>query len=270
MNKSKILGVILLILIGFSRTCFASSNELKSYEINEIVPVEKVEEYNKNIQNEITIDNVKYELEEVLKQENKKKSSEKESKIEQKIVYTNNKYNVLNMFENKIQVSKDGMSGELELNNNSVDIKVNDSYIEQYKVYKTKVYENVSSNELNYIPKIIEENGITYYLVNPIWSISKVEKIEGQDIPISYDGEMQYEGIKERRIVKNYLASVTYKGTLEKEVVESVTYNIKYKEIPQEEKNNNYTPVIVASAGGSILVISGIILWRRKKKSKVV
>ena len=204
------------------------------------------------------------------KQENKQNINKEETQTKQKIVYTNNKYDVLNMFENKIEMTKDGMSGILELQNNSLDIKIKDSYIEQYKVALTKKYENVPTNELNDIPKSIEENGVTYYLVNPIWNISQVEKIEGQDVPIAYNGEMQYEGIKERKIVKSYLATVTYIGTLEKEETESITFNIKYKEMPQEEieEKTNYTPIVVATAGTGILVISGIFLWKRKKKNK--
>ena len=101
--------------------------------------------------------------------------------------------------------------------------------------------------------------------------LQEVEKIEGQDVPIAYDGEMQYEGIKERKIVKSYLATVTYIGTLEKEEIESITFNIKYKEMPQEdiEEKTNYTPIVVATAGTGILVISGIFLWKRKKKDKI-
>ena len=82
---------------------------------------------------------------------------------------------------------------------------------------------------------------------------------------------MQYEGIKERKIVKSYLATVTYIGTLKKEEIESITFNIKYKEMPQEdiEEKTNYTPIVVATAGTGILVISGIFLWKRKKKDKI-
>ena len=153
-----------------------------------------------------------------------------------------------------------------------MNLKVNDSYIEQYKVSLTKTYENVPSNELNDVPKTIEENGTTYYLINPIWTVSQVEKVEGQDVPIAYNGEMQYEGIKERTIVKSYLATVNYKGTLEKENVDSITFKITYKEIPQEiteEETTNYIPVAVATAGTGIVVVSGILLWRKKKKNKV-
>lgn len=271
LNKLKVLGLSMLILTLFSSSCFASNNELKDYEINKTISIDNVEEYEKNIQKNLTIDNAKYELQDILKQENKKMIYKEEKQTKQKIVYTNNKYDVLNMFENKIEMTKDNMSGVLELQNNSLDIKINDSYTEQYKVSLSKRYENVPSNELNNIPKTIEENGTTYYLVNPIWSISQVEKIEGQDIPIAYNGEMQYEGIKEKKIIKSYLATVTYVGTLEKEETESITFNIKYKEIPQEEQEEktNYTPIIVATTGAGVVVISGIILWKRKKNNKI-
>lgn len=80
---------------------------------------------------------------------------------------------------------------------------------------------------------------------------------------------MKYEGIKERTIVKSYLATVTYKGILEKEEVNSITFKITYQEIPQEitEEKPNYIPII-ATASTGIVVVSGILLWR-KKKNKV-
>ena len=80
---------------------------------------------------------------------------------------------------------------------------------------------------------------------------------------------MQYEGIKERTIVKSYLATVSYKGTIEKEEVDSIAFEITYKEVPQEiteEESPNYIPVAVATG---IVVVSGILLWKRKKKNKI-
>lgn len=268
MNKTKIVGLSILLITLFSNNCFASTEELKEHQINKTISVEYAEQYKDNIEKEITIDNIKYELQDITEQENKKIVSTEKEQTKQKIVYTNNKYDVFNMFESKIQMTEDGMSGILELQNNSLNIRVNDSYVEQYKVSLTKKYENVSSNELNDVPKTIEENGTIYYLINPIWTVSQVEKIEGQDVPISYNGEMQYEAVKERTIIKSYIANVNYKGILEKEEVDSITFNIKYKEIPQEEEKVNYVPV-VATAGTGIIVVSGIILWKRKKKNKI-
>ena len=268
MNKTKIIGLSMLLITLFSTSCLASTSDLKDYEINETVSVEEAKQYRENIKNQITIDNLKYELQDISEKENKNIKSKEKEQVKQKIVYTNNKYDVLNMFESKINMAEDEMSGTLELQNNSLDLKVNDSYIEQYKISLTKKYENVPENELNDVPKTIEENGTTYYLINPIWTVSQVEKVEGQDVPIAYNGEMQYEGIKERTIIKSYLATVTYKGTLEREEVDSISFKITYKEVPQEiteEESTNYIPVAVATAGAGIVVVSGILLWRRKK-----
>lgn len=270
LNKAKIIGFSMLLITLFSTNCFATTNDLKIQEINKTVPLEEVERFRENIQKEITIDNIKYELQNVSEQENKETKTQDKEEVKQKIVYTNNKYDVLNMFESKIEMTDNGLLGTLELQNNSLDTKVKDSYTEQYKVSLTKNYENVPSNELNYVPKIIKENGITYYLINPIWNISKVEKIEGKDIPIAYNGTMQYEGIEERTIVKSYLATVTYKGTLEKEEVNSVTFKITYQELTQEtieEETPNYIPLIATGTG--VIVLSGIVLWKRKKKNKI-
>jgi len=264
LNKAKIVGLSILLLTLFSTNCFATTTDLKVHKINKIVAIEDAEQYRENIKSEITIGNVKYQLQDVSEQENKGIVSREKEQVKQKIVYTNNKYEALNMFESKIEVVENEMQGTLELQNNSLDIKVNDSYTEQYKVSLIKTYENVPNNELNDIPKTIEENRTTYYLINPIWTISQTEKVEEQDVPVAYNGEMQYEGIKERTIVKSYLATVNYKGILEKEKVDSITFNITYKEIPQEETGINYIPMAVATASTGIIVMSGIILWKRK------
>ena len=49
MNKSRIIGLSMLILTLFSTNCFASNIELKDYEINETISIENAEEFEKNI-----------------------------------------------------------------------------------------------------------------------------------------------------------------------------------------------------------------------------
>ena len=50
MNKSRIIGLSMLILALFSTNCFASNSELKDYEINEKISIENAEEFEKNIE----------------------------------------------------------------------------------------------------------------------------------------------------------------------------------------------------------------------------
>lgn len=261
MNKIKILTFTLLLIILNSTNCFANSKELKTYTITETISVENATKYEKSIKDEIVVDNINYKIENIKKIENKKTISINKEINEELIVTTNNKYNVLNLFENKKEISEDGYKGTLELQNDSLEIKVNNSYQEEYKVYLQRTYNNVSSNDINDIPKEIKENGTTYYLVNPVWNISTTEKVDNNDVPVTYNGTMYYEGIKVRTIIRNYKASVKYTGTLEKEIIDSVTFNVEYKEIPKEV---NYTIPTIASTSG-IVIFSGIILIKRKK-----
>ncbi len=263
MNKTKIVGLSLLLILTFSTNCFAKTErqELRVYEENKTVSIENHKEYKNSIASEITVDGIKYQLKDVKEQENKITLTKNKEEQEQKIVNTRNKYNVLNSFEQEIQVEEDGYSGIIELQQDSINMVANESYIEEYKVNLKKEYKNVLQNELNDIPKTIQENGTTYYLINPVWNIAETQNIDGKDIPVSYNGEMNYEGIKQRRVIKNYLVTVGYKGTLQKEEVDSITYNLVYEEIPTEEKN--YTPVIVTTTAG-IIFFSGLIIFRRK------
>lgn len=260
MNKIKILSISAILLMLFSTNCLAKTNELKVYKLNETIPINQVEDYKAEINQELEIDGVKYKIENIEEKQNITKKSQKQTIEEQKIVKTDDKYEILKMFEDKKEYEKDGYKGVLELEHNNLEIEINDSYMEQYKVTLEKEYKNVKSNELMNIPKTIIEDGVTYYLTNPIWNIYKIEKIEGNDVPIAYSGNMIYEGIKERTIVTSYIATAKYKGTLSKEEVESVTFNITYKEIPEE---TNYMPIAVTTGTG-IIIVSGILIMRRK------
>lgn len=261
MKKISIIGLGILLILICATNCFATSEELKVHKITDTVLLENTEQYKNNIKQEIVVDEINYKLKDITEQENKVVLTKDKEIKEEKIVKINDKYKVLNLFETKKEITEDEYSGILELQNDSLKIKVHDSYIEEYKVTLTKEYNNVNQNELNNIPKTIEQDGTTYYLVNPVWNIAQTQKIDGQDIPISYNGIMNYEGVKERTIITSYLATVNYKGVLEKEVTESITYNIVYEEIPQEK--TNYIPIVATTTAG-IIFFSGIIILKRK------
>lgn len=266
MNKAKVVTFYLLLLLLSSTNCYAKTElpELKKYEKSEMILIENKEEYENNIENEITVDGIKYKLKEVKEQENKTLITRGKTKKEEKIVTSGDKYNALSLFEEKKRIEDDGYTGILELQNDSLDLKIYDSYTEQYKVKLKKEYNNIPKNELNDIPKIIKENGITYFLVDPVWNVIQTQKIDGQEIPILYNGSMNYEGVKERRIIKNYLATVTYKGTLQKEEINSITYSLIYEENPIIEDTANYYIPVITATGTVILVFSGFLIYKRK------
>lgn len=273
MVKRKIVPIILSAtilsaIIGNMLISNATDNNLKTFEEEKTIKVSQVEDYKKTLRQEINKDGITYKLENIVEKENIKVVYKNKEITKDLIVNTTDKDEVLDMFEQKLNVKEDEYTGTLKLDNLSISIKPNDSYREQYKVYYEEKYENVKSNELNDIPKTIKKDGIVYYLINPVWTVAETQNIDGQAVPVSYNGIMKYEAIKVRTIVSNYKATVKYSGELKKEVVDSVTFILQYEEIPidkgeNENKQSNMLPT-VATTGTGIILCSGIILLSRK------
>ena len=49
MNKTKLVGLSILLLTLFSTNCFATTDNLKVHEINKTVSIEEAEQYRENI-----------------------------------------------------------------------------------------------------------------------------------------------------------------------------------------------------------------------------
>lgn len=277
MVKRKIVPIILSAtilsaIIGNMLISNATDNNLKTFEYEKTVKVNQIEDCKNELEKEINKDGITYKLEDIIEKENTKVVSRNKEITKELLVNTNDKYKVLNMFKQELNVKEDGYTGTLKINNNSVTIKPNDSYREEYKVYYEKEYKNVKSNELNNIPKTIKKDNVTYYLVDPVWTVSKTQIIDGQDVPVLYNGVMKYEAIRERTVVTNYIATVKYNGKLKKEVVDTVTLTIKYTEVATEKSNiekkteetTNNIVVPTVATGTGIIIFSGIILISRK------
>lgn len=274
MIKRKIVPIILSatllsVIFGNMLVSNATYNILKTFEEEKTIKVNQIEDYKKSLEQEISKDGVTYKLEDIIEKENTKVVSKNKEVTKELIVNTNDKYEVLNMFEQELNIENDGYTGTLKIDNSSVTIEPNDSYREEYKVYYEEEYKNVKSNELNNIPKTIKKDNVIYYLVDPVWEVSQTQIIDGQSVPVLYKGVMKYEAIKERTVVNNYIATVKYDGKLEKEVVDTVTLTMKYTEVPtqkseekQETKSNGIIPTVATGTG--IIICSGIIFISRK------
>lgn len=257
-KKILILTSIMMILLVNLSICFASSN-LAIIEKTYTVDYKNSDEFYNSIDKSIIEDKIGYELENIDRVDNFKTLTIEKEIVESKATNTNNLEQVLEIFNTTKDIEEDGYTGTLIRDNSSLKVEVKDSYQEEYKVYLQKNYNNVSSNELNNIPKEIKENGTTYYLVNPVWNIAEVENVSDNEVPVKYNGIMYYEGIKTKTIVTSYLATIRYNGTLEKQVPDTTTFTVQYKEVKE------YGYIVSAIAGTTgIIFISGIILFNLK------
>ncbi len=260
------LGIISLIVVNMELSFASNPNVI---EKSETIDYSVSEDYLNSIDKTISENGKRYELQNIDKKDNLKTEEKHYEYIEQKVVGTDNKSLILKFFEQTKNVEDDGFKGVVNMADSTLEIVPRDSYKEEYKVYLQRNYKNVSSNELNNIPKEIQENGTTYFLVNPVWNVTDVELVDGKEVPIKYNGTMNYEGKKTITIVTSYLSKIKYTGTIEKKVNDTTTFTAKYKEIenikPEKNKDNNSIDIPKAVVGtSSIIFICGIVIFRSK------
>lgn len=267
MNKKMLvtLGVtgLMLVNVGFS---FATSPNV--IEKSKKVDYSASQEYYDSMNKTIVENGKKYELQDVQRKDNLKTESKNYETTEEKIIDASYKSSAISYFDESKNIEDDGFKGTITRDDSSIELTPADSYKEEYKVYLQRKYTNVSSNELNNIPKEIKENGLTYYLVNPVWDVTETEEVDGSQVPVKYSGTMKYEGKNTRTIVTSYIAKVKYTGTLEKQVKDTTTFTAKYKEVesikPETKKEENkVVPQAVVGTTG-ILCVCGIVLLTSK------
>ena len=259
MSKKVLLSLSIIMMIFASLSvCFASSN-LKTLEKQITVDYKMADDSYSEINKSLVENKTYYELENVDRKDNLKTLTMDYEVIDTKETTTNNLEKVIEMFNPTKDIEQDGYVGTITRDNSSLKINIKDSYKEEYKVYLQKTYNNVSSNELNDIPKEIKQNGTTYYLVNPVWNIAETEMVANNEVPVKYNGTMYYEGVKTRTIITSYTATIKYTGTLEKQVPDTTTFTMKYKEVKQYKY---VVPAIVGTTG--IIFVSGIIFLKIK------
>ena len=88
MDKVRVLSFFISLVMLLGCTSLANNNELKTFENQEVVPIEKVEEYKNSINEEIEFEGIRYKLNDIEQNENKKNTT-KEKELTQTIIFTN-------------------------------------------------------------------------------------------------------------------------------------------------------------------------------------
>ena len=111
MIKRKIVPIILSatllsVIFGNMLVSNATYNILKTFEEEKTVKVNQIEDYKKSLEQEISKDGVTYKLEDIIEKENTKVVSKNKEVTKELIVNTNDKYEVLNMFEQELNIER--------------------------------------------------------------------------------------------------------------------------------------------------------------------
>ena len=147
--------------------------------------------------------------------------------------------------QEKELITDDGFTGTLTLSLESVQIEVAGYASYTKNLSATRNYPNLASQDTQYIPKTIEDNGKTLTLQNIDWQTDNTATVDSYALADRYTAVATYTGTTTGSYVKGYTVTADYIGTVERIALNKVRYVAIYEgtaiepEVPEVE-----TPVV--------------------------
>ena len=136
---------------------------------------------------------------------------------------------VIDQFPATRQYSKDGYTGELLLDVQSITVEATgySTVTDSHPHTVTKTYE-LAYNDRSLVPETVQADGLTLPLTDLSWSETK--NVEDSDVPASWTATATYSKTTytTREVADGYQATATYKGEVSKTGVGSVVYTVTY------------------------------------------
>lgn len=272
MNKiKKILAISIVTAILPVTSCLAVTLENTNVDKNktyyyQTYQVQEGEQdtFINNLEKEIEVLGNKYTYEDYTAKGGVKRESIDISTNKQITSRTDDLENIINQLGMTINYEKDGYIGEYILDTQSIKITTNDNGFRDELIEETINYTNLERNDLDFIPKQTEKNGLTLDLLNVEWKVENTKMIGEYEVADTYTAKCYYAGKQRIDYPNTYTVTAEYSGTATKTMESPYTYTVKYKKIEEkqpvsipnvvEEKDSNLLPV-ASGTTGIILVI---------------
>lgn len=268
--KKVVKGIAISVFVCMLLTtvnCFATTtneeyikNESGEYIIKTYsIPEKEEEQFLMNLQNEFKIEKKTYTI------ENKEKTGGNTTEIidintTKTITSKSNKTeDILKELPSELEYNENGYIGKYVLDTNSLEIKSQYNGYKEILVKETKVYTDLSTNDLDNIPKQIKKDGYILDLLTTNWEVTETRNLQDNEIPSKYKATCYYATKKRVDNPLTYIVTANYVGNAEKTIENDYTYKITYK-CTKEDKN--ILPIVFL--GGSSLVIIVLIFTRKK------
>ena len=121
-------------------------------------------------------------------------------------------------------VTEDGLSGTLTLRLDSVQVETAGYGTSTKTVTTTRRYPNLSSQDMQYIPKTVEESGRTMTLQDVSWQTDNTGDLDGYDLGDRYTAVATYSGTATSKYVTGYTVTAKYEGTVSRIALDRVRY----------------------------------------------
>lgn len=236
------------------------------YEVNK----EEKDLFIKDLEKEINYEDKSYKLVDYNVEDQNYSDTIEINDIKEITTNSNTLEKILDVLPKTISYEKDGYVGKNELDYESIEVtEIYNGYYEEF-IDEIKQYFDLTRNDMDFIPKEIEKDNHTLYLINVDWYKQTTKNIGDFVIPDLYRGEALYRGVKRIYNPYTYKVIAKYNGTAKKEIIKpdliKVNYEEMISEVEQVENNKNALPITVATASSIFFVL---LLFRLRNKVKV-
>lgn len=169
--------------------------------------------------------------------------------------------------------TEDGFTGTLKLDTSTIIVEPAGYKNNSWTVSATRTYPNLSSMDLEYIPKTTTENGRTLNFSTVDWQTDNTETVDDDTIGNRFSAVVTYTGTASSRNVTGYTVTAQYSGEVEKVSLDKVQYVAVFHGTPIAPQEVEEEPVMdwryLAIPGGLVLLcLAGFIVAKIKNKKK--
>ena len=177
--------------------------------------------------------------------------------------------------DTKAVTTEDGFTGTLKLDTGSITVEPAGYKNNSWTVSATRTYPNLSSMDLEYIPKTTTENGRTLNFSTVDWQTDNTENVDDDTIGNRFSAVVTYTGTASSRNVTGYTVTAQYSGEVEKVLLDKVQYVAVFHGTPLvvQEAEVEEVPTMdwryLAIPGGLILLcLAGFAAAKIKNRKK--
>ena len=175
--------------------------------------------------------------------------------------------------DTKAVTTGDGFTGTLKLDTGSITVEPAGYKNNSWTVSATRTYPNLSSMDLEYIPKTTTENGRTLNFSTVDWQTDNTENVDDDTIGNRFSAVVTYTGTASSRNVTGYTVTAQYSGEVKKVSLDKVQYVAVFHGTPIAPQEVAKESVMdwryLAIPGGLVLLcLVGFITAKIKNKRK--
>lgn len=169
--------------------------------------------------------------------------------------------------------TEDGFTGTLKLDTSTITVEPAGYKNNSWTVSATRTYPNLSSMDLEYIPKTTTENGRTLNFSTVDWQTDNTENVDDDTIGNRFSAVVTYTGTASSRNVTGYTVTAQYSGEVKKVSLDKVQYVAVFHGTPIAPQEVAKESVMdwryLAIPGGLVLLcLVGFITAKIKDKRK--